>query len=329
MGDPKVIKRITETDRGILYDLYRFRIMSREQIERIYFSENKAYTYRKMHIMKNSGLVRSKIVMRQRQEERERTAIYYITDRGLRLLRELEIIDDDIEAKDLQIDRENVDNYLDFNDIYVELKDEGYRFLDSRALKKKYQMERGDLCKGAIVDEDGKEYLVYVIKNKARESTMRRILKESGKKLMGMTERHNLILFRGMESYDEFLKMYDQYVLPSAYIMPFGFGVDYLKRYKGERDFVNLITKYGPVKRNDDRFSRAFPYVIEHKGEEKYAVNLMMNDLVLIDKLTRERLDKKALLFTHEIFGYDINERLKGVRGIEIIEITDGELMSC
>lgn len=329
MGERKTIKRVVETDEGILYDLYRFRIMTREQIERLYFRGSKAYTYRKMYILRNSGYIQSKIIMRAKQKGRERTAIYTITDKGIRLLRERGLIDEDIEAKDLRIERQNMEGYLDFNDLYVALKREGYTFLDSRALKKKYQMERGDLCKGAVVTEDGREYLVYIVRAGAKDQTLRRIMKEMNRSYRQMGKRHNLVLFRGLESFDAFRTMYlaSDRVFDTVCALPYTYALNVLKRFKTDQEFVKTITKCGKVEPNRERMPEEYKRLfIFHNGEKKYAVNLLMNDLTLMDRMRRDRLDRKAVLFVYEAFADRVREYLTGVQKVEIIEITDKEL---
>lgn len=326
----QTIRRITERDLRILYDLYRFKVMSGEQLRRLYFGDHVAYTYRKLYIMKNSGWIGSRKIVREMSDGGRIGAIYYITDRGLRVLREHGVIDDErVEAKDLRIKKENVGSYLDFGDLYMELRKSGYTFIDSRQLKKKYNMERGDLYKGAIIDRDSNEYFVYIIRDRARESTLKRILGEVGKSSSEAPSWRNLILFRGMNSYDEFLELLDSHVVTSACLMPYGFAIKYLKNYQGEQHFVKIITKYGEVRENEDHLKSVYPYIIKSEGREKYVANLMMNDLALLDRMNRERTDREVMLFTHEIFSYDIEERLQGNRWVEIIEITDGELMSC
>ncbi|GGK22932.1 hypothetical protein GCM10010965_14750 [Caldalkalibacillus thermarum] len=256
--------------------------------------------------------------------------MHYITDRGLRVLREHQLIgDEEIEAKDLHIKKENMDSYLDFVDLYVELKDSGYTFVDSRELKKKYRTNRGDLYKGSIIDRDGNEYFVYIIKGGARESTLRRVLFEAEKNTMEVPLCRNLILFRGVKSYDEFLGMMDSHVLASACLMPFGFACQYLRHYQGSQHLVNLITKHGEARENHDHLKSVYPYIIRCGESEKYVADLMMNDLALLDRMKRERHDKEVMVFTHELFSYDIEERLKDMRGIEVIEITDKELGIC
>ncbi|WP_188623248.1 replication-relaxation family protein [Caldalkalibacillus thermarum] len=326
----QVIKQVTERDLGILRDLYRFRVMNGEQIRRLYFGEHEAYTYRKLYIMRNSGWIRSRKIARHLSDASRIEAVHYITDRGLRVLREHQLIgDEEIEAKDLHIKKENMDSYLDFVDLYVELKDSGYTFVDSRELKKKYRTNRGDLYKGSIIDRDGNEYFVYIIKGGARESTLRRVLFEAEKNTMEVPLCRNLILFRGVKSYDEFLGMMDSHVLASACLMPFGFACQYLRHYQGSQHLVNLITKHGEARENHDHLKSVYPYIIRCGESEKYVADLMMNDLALLDRMKRERHDKEVMVFTHELFSYDIEERLKDMRGIEVIEITDKELGIC
>lgn len=332
----KTIRRMVETDERLLYDLYRFRILTRDQIERLYFEGSKWYTYHKMYIMKNSGYVNSRIIMRNKPQGKERTAIYFITDKGIRELRDRGWTDEEVEAKDLQIERQNMEGYLEFNDLYVELRDQGYTFIDSRTLKKKYQMERGDLCKGAMVTPDGTEFLVYIVRSGAREQTLRRILKEMNRSYEQMTRRNNLVLFRGSDSFELFQNLHlesmeqeGSKILDSIYALPYTYALTLFKYLKTEQDYLKLFTKYGQMYRNSKAVEKHKSYLIHHDGHEKYAINLLMNDLTLIDRIKRERWDRQAVLFVFTDFIDVVSERLKGVRQVEIIEITDEELMSC
>ena len=257
MGERKTIKRVVETDEGILYDLYRFRIMTREQIERLYFRgsrgiyvpQNVHSAKQRVHSIKNhhAGQTEGERTDRHIHHHRQRNPV--ITERGL--------IDEDIEAKDLRIERQNMEGYLDFNDLYVASKREGYTFLDSRALKKKYQMERGDLCKGAVVTEDGREYLVYIVRAGAKDQTLRRIMKEMNRSYRQMGKRHNLVLFRGLESFDAFRTMYlaSDRVFDTVCALPYTYALNVLKRFKTDQEFVKTITKYGEVEPNRERMS--------------------------------------------------------------------------
>ena len=333
----KTIRRMVETDERLLYDLYRFRILTKDQIERLYFEGSKWYTYHKMYIMKNSGYVNSKIIMRRKPQGKERTAIYFITDKGIRELKERGWTDEDVEAKDLQIERQNMEGYLEFNDLYVELRDHGYTFIDSRTLKKKYQMERGDLCKGAMITPDGTEFLVYILRNGAKEQTLRRVLKETNRSYEHMTRRNNLVLFRGSDSFELFQNLHLETVnldgtniLDSIYALPYTYAINLFKRLKTEQDYVNLFSKYGSVYRNsEETIEKHKRYLINQDGKEKYAINLLMNDLTLIDRIKRERWDRHVVLFVFTDFVDEVTERLKGVRQVEITEITDRELMTC
>src|SRR5690606_6332980 len=74
--------RITSRDMDILRDLFANGELSRSDITDRYFNGSRTYTYRRLQMLKNYGLIRG----RRRREDGRVIAVYELTDDGKNLL---------------------------------------------------------------------------------------------------------------------------------------------------------------------------------------------------------------------------------------------------
>jgi|GEM_PF-6471570 len=170
----------TERDIRILEDLHKSRVLTKGQIRERYFGGREGYCTWRMHVMKKEGMVSSKVTW---SEEKGRVEAHYrIGERGIRLLVERgkvsETEAEEVRARDLEPTIKQREYLLDVNELRYRCGVSVEAFLNSREVKRKYQLNRGNLVAGAFMVEGRGDYGIYLLNGGVWESTVKRVIEE-------------------------------------------------------------------------------------------------------------------------------------------------------
>lgn len=316
----------TDRDTNILFDLYNYRALTIEQINKLHFNDrsNMSYTYLRLHMLRQAGLITSK--PKVNHKGKKTAAVYMLATKGIQRLKELKLIEDKrINATDLHPDYSHMHYLLDANEIYTQLSG-AWQVLDSRETKRRYHLNRGNMISGLLINSDSKEFGYYIIQQKPDERTLIKILKE-----IQIINIENILVFcKSQEAYSRFVNKLNELGITTAGtlgVLPYPYGITILKQIKSEHDIVNTITNHGkiiPIKSKHIFAS----YTLLMKNEELYVTNMLYNDQMAlyslynyygIDQYKRE--GKKVLIITWKGYEAEYKKVFARYPHIEIIAI--------
>ncbi|WP_170070412.1 replication-relaxation family protein [Planifilum fimeticola] len=263
---------------AILQDLYRYRILTTDQLRRRYFSNSKSYVYQKVHAMKKSGLIISI------HREFGGTAYYRLTDAGISFLKK-QGIPVTKGTKDLYVSPRLLPYLVMSNDIMVELSPYGWEMQDSRETKARYRgLNRSGNIQGTLISPDGTEYGFFVLMESTRDQNMLKMIKEI--ETSGIT--NFLIFAKGRDSIWHFIERSREKKLVTngaLCVMDYAFGVEYLKsRLSDKRHFKRIFQdEQAPVHWLAPSDRTRFECIARYRDEEVYLVNLLDTDLMKVE----------------------------------------------
>lgn len=325
-GRPKEIDEM-----AILYDLYRYRTLSVEQLRNVHFQGKESSIYVKLHNMKREGLVNS--TCRVRKDGKKIAACYYIAEKGIRQLVQQGKIEKPRRAYDNKPDGKKIPYLIDTNELYVKLHSEGYEMYDSREWKSRFEMDRNAMIKAGLKAADGKEYGVYIFEHDLREEkTLQKFKNEI--KNNSQTSRF-FIFFKGKNAFEKIFKQMSEVEFSHKEInmLPLTFGINILKKFNIENQFVKYFTQYGEVKINDhsNTITSLFSdYILTVEGEEYYICNYLLRNEVARHYLSNYTYDRyqrdgrKVAVFTWKETEKNLNsieDDLKQYPHIRVIKI--------
>lgn len=282
MPSNPVITVPMERDIAILKDLYRYRVLTTQQLKKKYFPHN-TYAKNKIYAMKKSRWIITFPLVGS--DGKKKTTCYRLTDTALTVLKDWgEPINK--KAARLRV-RDNMLPYvLAANDVMVELFPYGWEFCDSRETKAKYNLNRGDLIHGELVSPSGERYGLYILMERTKDENMRKIVKEIQE---GKLPNY-IVLAKGVQSRNHFIERATEAhkeisISGSLSIMHYDFGLTYLKSgFSDKTTFKDIIqssdTPFEVISFTGD--DTPFKYKVRHKGEEKYLVNLLGTDIMMM-----------------------------------------------
>src|SRR5699024_5883876 len=221
---------------------------------------------------------------------------------------------------------------------------------DSREVKRKYNMNRGDSLQGIFTSPKNKEYIFYVLKESTTERTLAKIAKEieSHSKVDRMQTNRptsNYIIFvRGQKSYEQVVNTFynDKDVLTTTQqlkVMPSVFAKMYFRLFYDEVELINYLIYHGI----SDVTRQVFPKltksykglstIVKHKGNEKYLLNLLDSDLIKIHDVHSYRKEqyqldgKKILAITTNALLKKHQEMLRSIKHIDWYPIDHHEII--
>jgi len=298
------VKEIQKRDFDILYDLYRYRVLTTEQIRRKYFSDSKYYVNRKLNMLRNSGWISTFSV--SRKDGRKGEAHHRITDRGITQLRQsgYPVI---YKADALRVSHELLGYLREANNIMVELSPYGWYMRDSRETKERYNMNRGDQMHGTLVSPDGTEYGFFVLEKGTLDKNMAKVVQEIRATSGGGAGLTRFMIFaKGRDSIWHFIERANREerdgkgnlvknrlvvhvgeVSGTLCVMDYAFGVEYLKsRLSDKRHFKRIFQdEQAPVHWLAPSDRTRFECIARYRDEEVYLVNLLDTDLMKVEAI--------------------------------------------
>jgi hypothetical protein len=303
----------TERDIGILLELYRMRMVKLEQILERWFKENKSHGNRRMSVMKKEWLVTSERTRTNGRNE----AIYRITERGVRLLLERGLLKDSevVRARDLEFSPMQKDVMMEAGELRFTLPDIPY--LDSRAFKRKHEMNRSELVLGGFELPDG-DCALYIVRENPKEQTIQRLVREIGAPKSNISRY--LVFYKSIKTPFEGIR-WSTGGKP-VHVLPLNDkGIAIMRELVFGKRLSELVREHGELVDAPENRWR-FRYVLKTTAGEQYAVEALTGDNVLLERALREYRDtrSKVVLFAWKE-DEAILERVKGAHWIEIATI--------
>jgi len=348
--DTQKVKRIQKLDLDILESLYKYRALSTAQIRKM-FNLSKMYTYKKMRILQNTGWVHKAWIKGFAAPQRKkRQGVYFrIGETGIACLRK-QGYPVERKASQLRVSENFLPYLLSTNDLMIDLMSFGWRMLDSREVKRKYSLNRGDSLQGILTSPGDKEYVFYMLMEKTTKPTLTKIAQEmESYSALDATkgERpipHYIIFVRGQESYQQVNNFFNSRtgaITSSGQIkvMPLFFAKMYFRLFDDKKELLKYLSRFGI----EDVTARAnltqiksyngLSTVVRHEGEEKYFVNLLDSDLIKMHDIHSYRKEqyeldgRKMLAITTNALINKQQEMLQAIKHIDWYPLDHHEMI--
>lgn len=260
---------------------------------------------------------------------------YKLTGKGITYLREsgYEL---EKNAEDLRISDFRVQNILHYNDMVTHFSSHVWSVLDSRQVKLRRSLNRGDVVDGMLISPEKREYIFYLLLNKVSNYRMIKLILE-----LNRNEYSDVILFfnskGGFKSVlNEMLLNAEVYKYNSFRLMPLVYGMRYLAYYNDSQVLFNYLEDefniYAVEKNKNERYQVDFKTIVEYKGTEYYLVSMLdhnLTNLHFIKNYTKERYEqdgRKILLLRTDLIDY--KDYLAGIHHVEYMEVNTNEFMN-
>lgn len=280
----------TERDLLILQALYELRELTKQQVTAKYFNGNVKYANKRLYIMRCEGLIVTQVYGR-RIEQHTRVAAYIrITERGMELLvakKRIEV--SSYRARDMGLTAKQRQYIIDANELHLRIPE--IPFLDSRRIKKKYHLNRGDLLLGCFETTQG-DYTIYMLNVETKPQTLIKIVTEirSSKQLQ---VKGYLIFYKHISVKRRFVELCEQEGLVTGgipiYLLPYDeLGIDLTRWYILASDryayLQQVLASYGQLVRVKERDKYGFLYGLRREGEGKppYLVEQLTGDMLTL-----------------------------------------------
>ncbi|MGG1880333.1 hypothetical protein ABDI30_22560 [Paenibacillus cisolokensis] len=329
----------TERDLCILQELYELREMTKKQIAMKHFGSEK-YAHKRLYIMKKEGLITTN-VYGKRTAGRTITAAYVrLTEAGMDLLIERGLLDSkNYRARDLGLSIQQRQYITDANELFVQIPKVPY--MDSREIKRKYNLNRGNLTVGGFRSDKG-DYMIYILMPDARDQTLIKIINEIKKQ---MKLRGFLVYYKSQSVKHAFETMSEKMSLVTGgipvHLLPFNeWGIQITREYVLTNTFLKLqklLEPYGELKEIGSSSKYGFEYGLvqeERKGQGKgssgpYVIELLTMNMMILKRCltnysidTSQRVGRRVLLFCYEEEVERYQQELLGASHVDIVGIS-------
>lgn len=282
----------TERDLLILQTLYELRELTKQQITATYFNGNAKYANKRLYIMKCEGLIVTQIYCR-RIEQHTRVAAYIrIAERGMELLVAKKRIEtSNYRARDMGLTAQQRQYIIDANELHLRISE--IPFLDSRRIKRKYHLNRGDLLLGGFETTQG-DYTIYILNTETKPQTFIKIVTEirSSKQIQ---IKGYLIFYKHGSVRRRFVELCEREGLVTGgipiYLLPYdelGIGLTrwYILASNRYTHLQQLLAPYGQLVRVKDHSKYGFLYGLRREGEENppYLVEQLTGDMLTLGR---------------------------------------------
>lgn len=310
-------KKLSVQDMNLLYEIYKYRVLSTAQIAKIGNLGN-WYVYKKISFLRELGYLYSEQITGNYIPNQRRQGSYHrISGKGISLLRKNGYLVS-YTADELKVAKHRLPYLLTANDLVIPLKDNRWEFRDSREVKNFMDLNRGDMYQGILTNPNNdKEYTLYVFLRKVQANTLERVKQE----IMRNPFENVLVITRGESSFNSIINSFtgvdknDKLIKGgSVKVLPFRFAQTYLtisndNKNRHEQFLNELGIEIVADSSNKNLFETnvQFDYVVRHNGELKYFVDLLDNDLMKMHEIKRYRKEeydrdgKRILALTSDI----------------------------
>lgn len=280
----------TERDVQILHELYQVREMTKQQILQRFFEGNEKYGSRRLYIIRDEGLVLSAVHGYGSKEKRVRAAYYRLTEAGMHLLRERGVIHEtNYRARDLELTVQQRQYIVDANELHLRIPTVEY--MDSRSIKREYQLNRGNLTVGGFRTAHG-DYMIYILHDQATDQTLLKVEMEirAGDRVNGYLVYHKS---QSVKTRFESICVERKLVTGGkpVYLLPYdelGIGLTRWHIVAVDRyaHLQQLLVPYGQLVRVKDHSKYGFLYGLRREGEGKppYLVEQLTGDMLTLGR---------------------------------------------
>lgn len=308
----------TERDVAVLRDLYQMREGSKRQLVEKHFGSRTSYGNKRLEVLQRECLIGAKRV--GKPGKKGVWAYYFITEKGMRLLMEKGLVPEgEVRARDLKLTDKQRSYILDANEIHFKLESVAPKFLNSRQIKKKQQLNRGDLIAGAFESDEG-DYCIYVLQEEPSKQTLDRVLKEIRDNKRGRAAY--LIYYKGSAARKSFERAFVQQQIVTGgiqvHVLPCNErGFEITKRLIFGKGLPQLLEPYGKLVFKESEYGFLWGMKCTD-GTNKYVLEYLTRDRIVIDRSLRSYKGVKrngesqgVLLFCWEEDAEAMRERVK------------------
>lgn len=265
---------LTDRDQIILKALYRCKTLTVSQINERYF-ESRWYCYKRLKLLEKAGYVESRALV---EKKRKVGACYYLTKRGAEKLSVRH------EQRWLQ-ETWKQPRLVALSEIFMQAEKAGWKWLNSREAKKKFNLNRNSYLDGVLVFGET-EYFLYYLDKKTGPNSIKAIQAEIKNQSRFGLVRY-IILHRSEGLPDLFENTCGAREL---LVMPHDVGLILIKAFSKIKDLLQK-TLGGSLVECNRFFAR---YLVELKGREYYVAPLISYDLVMEHYLKEYTLEEAS-----------------------------------
>ncbi|WP_059051370.1 replication-relaxation family protein [Paenibacillus senegalimassiliensis] len=329
----------TDRDLSILQELYELREMTKKQIAVKHFDSEK-YAHKRLYVMKKEGLITTNVYGKRTAGQTVTAAYVRLTEAGMDLLIERGLLDcKNYRARDLGLSIQQRQYITDANELFVQIPEVPY--MDSRQIKRKYNLNRGNLTVGGFRSDKG-DYMIYILMPDARDQTLVKIINEIKKH---MKLRGFLIYYKSQSVKRAFETMSEKMNLVTGgipvHLLPFNeWGIQITREYILTNTFLKiqkLLEPYGELKEVGGSSKYGFEYGLvqeERTGQGKgssgpYVIELLtMNMMTLKRCLTNysigvsQTVGRRVLLFCYEDEVEWYKQELSSAAHVDVVGIS-------
>ncbi|MNI52507.1 hypothetical protein D3C73_1072970 [compost metagenome] len=208
-------------------------------------------------------------------------------------------------------------------------------YLDSRAIKRKYKLNRGNLTVGGFSSEDG-DYMIFILNPDAKEPTLMKIITEikAQKPVQGY-----LIYYKELAVKSQFEAICEKQALVTGgvpvYLLPFdSFGIGITREYILSNAFLKLqqlLQVYGTLTTVKSPSKYSFRYGIRQgdPSSDPYVVELITRDILILKRCLRnynremsQREGRRVLFFCLETDVERYKQELLTAAHVDIVGIS-------
>lgn len=289
--------RLSERDLNILKDLYNFRALTTEQIKRKYFPDTDHYVNKILYKLRKESFIISS-TLRGSRDKRKGVSYHRLTETGLECLARHGVSVEGY-AQNLYLKPAQLNYVLSANDIMTDLTQSGWEALDSRGIKRRFNLDDRMNIHGLLIDPEGKQYGYYVLEEGITRANLGKMVAEIRDSYAVVK---NFIIFtKGSRSYNQFInfamnpplkRVENQYITQHPLytghelkVINFNIGRQLYKTYPTQEQWLDALSAYYGFEVIKDRQSdkrQSFNTIIRYKGEEMYFVDLTDTDLTKI-----------------------------------------------
>lgn len=280
MGDREV---------AVLYDLYTFRALTTEQIREKHFANSRGYVDQVLFRLRKEGFIKTSTVANSRPG-RKGYSCHRLTEKGVDCLL-TQKIKVDTPIQNLYVKPQQMNYLLMFNELAMKLGNTEWKVMDSRSVKKRYNLDARSNIQGLVIDTAGIEYGVYILNETSKHQTIGKIRSEI------MTNRTTLpnyyVLAKGMGSYTSFreygmkkrirqvnnrpVEIEPINTTGKVKLAPYTATLNRMMAYENDEDWLYTLSKYHDFKiisteKQKDR--QSFPVVVNYRGRDYYFVDM-------------------------------------------------------
>lgn len=342
---------LTDKEQAILADLFKYRVLTTDMIRNRHFDGKGRYVENVLMKLRKEGYIRTSTLKRSRKG-RKGYSVHQLTETGRECLARHDKSVEGQSSRSIYVKDYQIPNLLLANEMLLTYEKMGWETWDSRKTKTIYNLDYRDNIQGLVISPKGKKYGLYALEINVAPNTIGRIQSE-------MRKNHKIIpnymvIPKGSSSYNDFItyavgndkegKDEQKRLLTSGElrIEPTKINIGKSSKYESQEIWIRKLCELYDLelksldKKEGER--QSFPVIIEHKGEEKYLIDLTdsdtnkLNDIELYTGTNSGyRWEKRKVLAITFGTNTKLYKKIKEIHNeakIDLIEMSDGDMIS-